>query len=552
MTRLQTPHARRAIWWIGWSCAAILFASCNRSEPIESAGPQQPDAAQENAAAQEPEESRRVFPSPLAGSWYTADKQELADEIDGYLSKVSDERLEEVCAVILPHAGYRWSGPTAAHAVHQLRERSYRRVVTIGPSHRVPMENVASVPDFTHYATPLGEVPLDRRFIAELRKHPEFQNIPLAHEAEHSVQIELPMLQRVLDDFQFVPIVVGELDRPTLQRMGRILGGLIDSQTLVVASSDFTHYGANFGYVPFSDDVPDRLKKLDEGAIDRLCKKDLDGLFDYIEETGTTVCGRYAIGVLLSMLPADAEVQRLHYDTSGRMLGDFSSSVSYCALAVSGTWPEAEPVAPAAEAAELGAADRERLLRLARASLTHVLENWEMPAADELDVEITPAMSRICGAFVTLHKNGQLRGCIGEVFPCRPLYKCVMAQAVAAGLNDPRFPRVESSELDAIDFEVSVLTPPRDVASAAEIVVGTHGVVLKKAGRTALFLPQVATEQGWDLETMLTYLSQKAGLGGDAWREGASFDVFEAVVFGEKETEEKSAEPAGKQGAADG
>ncbi len=182
--------------------------------------------------------------------------------------------------------------------------------------------------------------------MAQLRKHPEFQNIPSAHEREHSVQIELPMLQRVLGDFLFVPIVVGELDLPTLRRMGSILGELVDSKTLVVASSDFTHYGANFQYVPFTDDVPDKLKNLDDGAIELLCNKDVAGWFDYIKKTEATICGRYAIGVLLSMLPAEAKVHQLHYDTSGRMLGDYSSSVSYSALAVTGKWPRSEWIAP--------------------------------------------------------------------------------------------------------------------------------------------------------------------------------------------------------------
>jgi AmmeMemoRadiSam system protein A len=142
-------------------------------------------------------------------------------------------------------------------------------------------------------------------------------------------------------------------------------------------------------------------------------------------------------------------------------------------------------------------------------------------------------MNRVAGAFVTLKRNGELRGCIGEVIPNRPVYRSVMAQAINAGLNDPRFPQVASSELDEINVEVSVLTPPRPIASPADIVVGKHGIVLKKNGRSALFLPQVATEQGWDLEKTLNHLARKAGLPEDAWRTGASFEVFEATVFGE-------------------
>ncbi|MBN2294310.1 MAG: AmmeMemoRadiSam system protein B, partial [Pirellulales bacterium] len=430
--------------------------------------------------------------------------------------------------------GYRYSGQTAAFAVRQLKGRSFDRVVVMGPSHRVSMENVVSVPDFTHYTTPLGEVPLDRQFIAELRKHPEFQNIPRAHNGEHSVQIEIPMLQRALGSFQLVPIVVGQLDRSAVKRIGAVLRGLVDANTLVVASSDFTHYGPNFNYVPFTENVPDNLKKLDEGAMKLIEKKDVKGLSDYIEETEATICGRCAIEVLLTILPPDAKMHVLHYDTSGHITGDYTNSVSYYAVVFCGKWNGTERPASQTKAAELSDTDKASLLKLARGTLTYVLENGKMPSVDQLDVEITPTMKRISGTFVTLHKKGDLRGCIGEIFPVRPLYKAVMAQAINAGLNDHRFPQVKAAELPDINFEISVLTPPQPVASAADIVVGKHGVVLKKDGRSAVFLPQVAVEQGWDRETMLSELSQKAGLPGDAWREGASFEVFEAIVFGEK------------------
>jgi len=534
------------IWlWPVWAlglCAVVGLVSCHRSEPVDGGSPPilaAVAAETEPSDASDAAKDHRVFSSPLAGRWFEADKQKLTNEIDEYLSKASGERLKDVCALLLPHAGYRYSGQTAAHAIHHLEKRSIDRVVVIGPSHRVRMENVVSVPDFTHYATPLGEVPLDQEFIAELRKHPEFQNVPHAHNGEHSVQIELPLLQRALDSFRFVPVVVGQLDRSATQKIGAVLRGLVDRKTLVVASSDFTHYGPNFDYVPFTDNVPENLKKLDAGAIEHIGKKDVNGFLDYIEETGATVCGQYSIGVMLAILPADAEMHVVHYDTSGHMTGDYSNSVSYYSVAFCGKWTEAEPVAPRAETSDLSAADKTSLLKLARATLTFVLKNWKMPTTDQLDVEIAPAMKRISGVFVTLHKKGQLRGCIGEIFPSRPLYKAVMTQAINAGLNDRRFPQVKASELGDIDFEISVLTPPQPVASAADIVVGKHGVVLKKAERSAVFLPQVAVEQDWDRETMLTELSQKAGLPADAWREGASFEVFEAIVFGEKEKPEE-------------
>ncbi len=527
----------RPIWACGL-CAVVGLIACDRTGSVDGSTPPIHTAVAAETGSSDDSDStatRRVFSSPLAGRWFEADKQKLTAEIDEYLSKASGESLKNVCAVVLPHAGYRYSGQTAAFALGRLRGHSFDRVVVIGPSHRVPMENVVSVPDFTHYATPMGEVPLDREFIAELRKHPEFQNVPHAHDGEHSVQIEVPMLQRALGSFRLVPVVVGQLDRSAVQKIAAALRGLVDQKTLVVASSDFTHYGPNFDYVPFEDNVPENLKKLDAGAIERIGKRDVNGFFDYIEQTGATVCGRYAIGIMLSMLPADAEMHVVHYDTSGQITGDYSNSVSYYSVAFCGKWPEAKPVARRPEATDLSATDKTNLLKLARATLTYGLENGKVPTTDQLDVEITPAAKRISGAFVTLHKKGQLRGCIGEIFPSRPLYRAVIMQAINAGLNDRRFPQVKASELDDIDFEISVLTPPQPVASAADIVVGKHGVVLKKAGRSAVFLPQVAIEQGWDRETMLTELSQKAGLPGDAWREGASFEVFEAIVFGEKE-----------------
>lgn len=533
MKRFQVLRVWRVVLCVCSLALAVLLSSCQRSAAVDQAASAGGDTSSEGP--------KRVFNSPLAGRWYEGDKQKLVEEIDKYLARVTDKPIPNICALILPHAGYRWSGPTAAYGLHHVKGTKPKRVIVIGPSHRVRMENVASVPGYTHYSTPLGEVPLDRPFIDQLRKHPEFRNVPHAHDGEHSVQIELPLLQHVLGEFQFVPVVVGQLDRPATKKIARILRGLIDSDTLVVASSDFTHYGLAHRYVPFTENIPKRLKQLDGGAMEFVCKKDLNGLFDYIDETGATICGRCAIGVLLEMLPEDATLHNLKYDTSGEMLDDYSNSVSYYAVAVSGKWADAPPVQPPETVGGLSEFDRAQLLKLARASLTYALKNRRYPTAEQLGLEISEPMERISGAFVTLQKNGQLRGCIGEIFPSRPLFKCVIENAVNAGINDHRFSRVSLSELEDIHFEISVLTPPEAVSSSSDIVIGKHGVVFKKAGRSAVFLPQIAVEQGWDLETTLTQLSLKAGLRGDAWRDRASFDVFEAIVFEEEKDTTESA-----------
>ncbi len=541
----------KALVWSGVFAVCLCATSLSCSGPAAHEVPSVAGAAAGQTSDRPPAGTqssstrpKQVYRSPLAGAWYEADAQSLRQELRGYLQKAEVQPVDSLCALIVPHAGYRWSGQTAAYAYKLLQGRHYKRVVVLGPSHRVPMENVASVPDYTHYETPLGQVPLDREFIDYLLRFPEFQSVPYAHDGEHSVQIQLPWLQTVLKEFRFVPIVVGQLDRPTMRRIANILHGVVDRDTLVVASSDFTHYGPNYGYTPFRKDVPENLKKLDMGAWERIQRKDFDGFFDYIAETGTTICGRYAIGVLLSMLPKNASARLLHYDTSGHVGGDYTNSVSYLAVAFGGQWPAETSPLEAEQRVQFSDKDKQLLLRLARETLVWTLKNKRVPLPSDLDLEITSPMKTIAGVFVTLKKHGELRGCIGEIFPTRPLYKAVIAEAVNAGLADPRFPPVTLSELDELTIEISVLTPPKRVDSWKDIIIGRHGIVLRKDGKGAVFLPQVAIEQGWDLETTLTHLARKAGLPGDAWRQGASFQVFEAVVFGEKEPPKKAAKSA--------
>jgi len=275
-----------------------------------------------------------VLKSKLAGSWYSANPERLAREIQGYLNAAPRASLPSIRALILPHAGYRYSGQVAAHGVKQVAGNTYRRVIVIGPSHRAYMKNTVSLPDATHYATPLGEVPLDTECMDMLLKHDCFRRVPNAHEQEHSVQIEIPLLQQALGSFLLVPLVVGQLDLATVQRAGDLLKQAVEKDTLVVASTDFTHYGRSFQYVPFSDDVEEGIRKLDMGAFDFVRRKDLHGFRRYCERTGATICGRNAVAVLIAMCGKDDGVHLLKYDTSGRMAGDFGHSVSYLCAAV--------------------------------------------------------------------------------------------------------------------------------------------------------------------------------------------------------------------------
>ncbi|MDA3798008.1 MAG: AmmeMemoRadiSam system protein B [Kiritimatiellae bacterium] len=277
--------------------------------------------------------------SSLSGQWYSDDARELSEELESYISNVPQKKqLDNVMAVLLPHAGYQYSGQVAAYGINQLVGRKYKRVIVLGPTHRVHMIDAVSIPDCDYIETPFGRQALDTELIEKLRKYPEVQSIEQVHKHEHSVQIELPMLQYVLDDFQLVPIVVGQLDEDLIRKLARILLENIDDETLVVVSSDFTHYGRSFGYLPFLNDIEHNLKALDMGAFRYIENGDFTGFLEYIDTTGATICGRYPIAILLAMLSEDSEIHLLKYQTSGHVTGDWSHCVSYVAAAVTGKW----------------------------------------------------------------------------------------------------------------------------------------------------------------------------------------------------------------------
>ncbi|MCF7847395.1 MAG: AmmeMemoRadiSam system protein B [Kiritimatiellales bacterium] len=475
---------------------------------------------------------KKVLQSKLAGTWYSANPDQLGAELDGYLANVKQEKLENIMAVLLPHAGYRFSGQVAAYGIKQLEGRSFKRVVVLGPTHRVSMAGIVSIPDISHLQTPLGAQELDREFISKLWKHSEFQSHMQAHADEHSVQIEVPLLQRVLGDFKLVPIVVGQMDERAARKIADVLLQNIDSETLIVVSSDFTHYGQNFGYLPFKDDIQENLRKLDLDAFKKIEQKDLPGFIGYVDSTGATICGRCPISILLAMLPDNAGVHLLNYDTSGNLTGDWSHCVSYVSAAFTGSWQKKEP-ASAADEELLSDTDKANLLKLARGTIEYYMDNGKKPKPADIGVEVTPGMETVMGTFVTLHQNGQLRGCIGEIFPSRELYKAVIERAIDSTVNDHRFRPVKKDEVAGLHIEISALSPPKPVGSWKDIVIGKHGMTLSKNGRGAVFLPQVAPEQGWGIEETLTHLAMKAGLGANDWREGCQYQVFEAIVFSE-------------------
>jgi len=269
----------------------------------------------------------------VAGTWYPADAETLAAEVDGLIAGAAPTGAAEVVALIAPHAGFAYSGAVAAHGFGRIRGAEFERVLLLGPSHYAAFRG-AAVPPAPCYRTPLGEVPIDVDAVLLLSEDPAFRLDPAPFLREHSLEAELPFLQRALaPDWRLVPVLIGSGTRDDVaQQVADALRPLLDRRTLVVVSSDFTHYGPRFDYVPFDDDVPARIRKLDMGAIDRIVQQDLEAFDEYVTRTGATICGRDAIGVWLRMAPGGLQAGVASYDTSGRITGDWIHSVSYAAV----------------------------------------------------------------------------------------------------------------------------------------------------------------------------------------------------------------------------
>lgn len=484
-----------------------------------------------------PAKEDKVMESRIAGSWYTADKQKLRKQIAGYIASAGKKKCKNVIGLIMPHAGYRYSGSIAGFAVREIVGRKYSRVIIIGPSHYAALFNKISIPDIDAYQTPLGKIALDTDFIKKLKKSAIFVSRTGYHQREHSIQIELPFIQYAIPGTKAVPLMVGQLDLQTTRKIANILLELIDKNTLVIVSSDFTHYGKRFGYAPFGNNfqTESKIRKLDLKAFDFVRKKDLSGFVEFIRKTGATVCGKHALGILTGMLPENSRVLLLKQGTSSGITGFKGSSVSYIAAAVSGRW-EAPKARKLISMDIISHDSRRKLLQLARKTIEFYLDEKRAPEFKELKIKATADMNKTLGAFVTLHKNGALRGCIGN-YPRKnvPLYQVVSKMALASAFKDYRFKPLKKDELKDIDIEISVLNQPKAVKSWKDIIIDRDGIILRKVWAAAVFLPQVAPEQKWTLEETLSYLSRKAGLSKNAWRKNAKFEVFQADVFGEKQ-----------------
>lgn len=527
------------------ACARQPQSRAEGSAPVTQAAQGKPAAAPE---------TKRIRRAQVAGSWYPGDKEHLAAVVDAMLADARASKLDgRIAALVSPHAGYRFSGKAAAAGYALLRGQDIRRVIVLAISHHLPLRGV-SVPDVTHFETPLGLIPLDAAAVGRLRRSTLVDSVDRAELEEHSLEMQLPLLQRVLGPFTLVPILVGDMRDAEQTELVATLAEVVDGHTLVVASSDFTHRGENYGYEvpPGKGSIQERLARVDDASVEHILKLRRRGLLDHAAKSGTTICGLQPIALLLELLSRFPGMRGhvVSRFTSGDVTSDWSSSVTYVDVAFTGKWPERSKLEDARAGGEkmfpLSDDDRATLLKLARASLEASVQKRAFDPTVKKAVPVTPSLARKAGAFVTLKckmsddgrcigRGDDLRGCVGTIEPTDSAYDTVARRAASAALEDARFPHpVSPDELPFITIEISVLTPPEPVKSAADIVIGKHGIILAAGWNRATFLPQVAPEQGWDRETTLRHLSRKAGLPDDGWKR-AEFKVYEAIVFGEDE-----------------
>ena len=474
-----------------------------------------------------------VFPSPtappgrirsaaIAGSWYPGDPDELAQMIDEMLARVEPVDGEPI-ALIVPHAGYVYSGLVAAYGFGQLERVGYDVAIVIASDHQAPLSSPISVWAEGGFETPLGVVPVDVELAQALvEADSRITDDTAAHEGEHPIEIELPFLQRVCPGCRFVPVLMGTDDEETVQALAAALLAVLlgtDKRAVVVASSDLSHYptyddarvadGATLSAIETGD--PAQVRET-IGAV-------MDAGFSNLV---TCACGEAPILVTMHVaqgLGADT-VTVLTYANSGDVSGDRDQVVGYGAVMF---WRYEPP--------SLTKVQREELLRLARTTIANYLETDDVPGYETDD----PLLTRDSGVFVTLKEHGELRGCIGHTRADLPLYQAVQQMAVAAATSDPRFPPLTPDGLSNVTVEISILSPFRRVTDVEQVQVGTHGLMIFKGSQQGLLLPQVPVEQGWNREEYLDNLCLKAGLPVGCWQEGATLYAFTAVVFGEEE-----------------
>ncbi|MDD5504703.1 MAG: AmmeMemoRadiSam system protein B [Candidatus Omnitrophica bacterium] len=479
--------------------------------------------------------AQSVQASSLDGTFYPKDKDELESMLERFFSSAFVPEIKsEIIAVIVPHAGYVYSGEVASCAFKALIDKGYNTVVVLGISHRHYFKGV-SVLDKDAYITPLGSCQIDRDFSQKLIGFDEgiyFLEKPF--NGENSIETQIPFIQYALPKARIAAVLIGDSSYQTCLLLQKALCEAIGRRkdVVIVISTDMSHF------------LPDKkARAIDSLVISRLEAFDPQTLYSFLFNMNDTnrPCGSSAIvsGMLTASELGAGVVNILRYANSGQVSGDYDSVVGYVSAVIlrakeqsNGKMQDNEE--GYAMEGFLNLSQKKRLLQIARSSIKDYIEG---AGSKKLPEDEDKVLNSQMGAFVSLHKAGRLRGCIGNIEGRGRLCQTVADMAVQSAVGDPRFNPVTADELDDIDIEISVLSPLKRINDPDEIIMGKHGVLVRDGFRTGVYLPQVAVETGWSREQFMRSLcSQKAGIHPDAWKTGAcQIYVFTAEVFGEKE-----------------
>ncbi len=467
-----------------------------------------------------------------AGRFYSSDKQTLSGDISRFFQSCSKTPSGwNIRAIISPHAGYVFSGKIAAEAFHAIPSNTvYKNIFIIGSSHTMAFDG-ASVYESGDYITPLGKVTVNREIAGKLRSDNKVFDYPEnSHLNEHSLEVQIPFIQSYFKEIpKIVPIIIGTQNESTVRKIAEVLRQYFTIDNLFVISSDFSHYPAYSNAI-----TADSLTSLSilsgnpeefMAERSRISEKGVPGLL-------TTMCG-WTSGLTLLYLTEgnkNLEIKHIDYCNSGdSQYGNKSEVVGYHAFVINDKHEATKRSDSQTSDIAFTKAEKNQLFKIAENSIrTELYENKRI-VLDEKDM--TENLKKQLGAFVTLKVDGALRGCIGRFISSDPLYNVVRESALSSAFEDPRFTPLTIQEFEKTEIEITVLGPLRKINDISEIVLGKHGIYIKKGRQSGTMLPQVATENKWTVEEFLGYTSRdKAGIGWSGWKD-AEIYVYEGVVL---------------------
>jgi len=413
----------------------------------------------------------------VAGQFYPASPSQLEEMIQSMVDEKAEK--EEVIGLVSPHAGYPYSGPVAGATISRIKFKD--TFIIMGPNHTGIGKPLSIMTEGT-WKTPLGEVEIDSELSKQILATSSFlEEDDKAHQYEHSIEVQVPFLQYFRRDIKLVPIIFSQASGATCREMGRELARAIkemNKETVIIASSDMTHYESQ-----------KQAEEKDTQAIEAILNLDEDELLRRRDKLNISMCG-YAPTVALIAAAKELEAtstELVKYQTSGDITGDYSSVVGYAGIIIKKMSP---------------------LVKLAKDAVEAYVTEGAIPQPPK---RLTPEMKKKAGTFVSIHKRGKLRGCIGTFEPAqRNVAQEIISNAICSATRDPRFPAITPDELAYLDYSVDVLTTPEPVESRDQLDPKRYGIIVECGMRKGLLLPDLEGVE--DVDEQINICCRKADI----------------------------------------